>query len=888
MSAGFEPKLPFEAEGADGEFEPEKVEAVYEEAAQVEELAGRLGVGVDVLLLGAWEALLSRLGGQEELCVGVLFDGRSYEELKDSVSLLARFLPVRTRVRPDAGFPALAEQVNQTVREVSTWQLSFNWDELRETTSLPEHEPYLFYNFEFKRPMHPLTAAGVGFRLLASESCPDRFRLKFSVSRSGSTLLLSFHYDSSRFERWRMQRLAAQYARLLDSLLSRPSATLAELDLVAAEDVELVAGFNRTETDFGEALCLHQRVERQAERTPQSTAVEWESGSLTYGELDERANRLAHYLMFQGVGRESLVAVHMERGSELVVALLGVLKAGCAYVPVDPSYPQQRVELMLRDSGAQVVLTQGRLAQGLGTAGGVRIVAVDDEWEEIALHDASRPAVEVSPDHLAYVIYTSGSTGTPKGVAISHRSISNRLLWVLSEHPLDPGDALLQKTPVSFDALVWELFAPLMSGARVVLARVGGQQEPAYLLEAVRRHRITVLQVVPTMLAALVGLEGQEGLGSCESLRRVYSGGEALRPELVERFYARTAGLEVRLHNLYGPTECSIDATHLAMAPGAGDEGVRESRVLIGRPLSNTRVYVLDASLRPVPVGVSGELYVSGVQLARCYLHRPALTAERFLPDPFADSTGTRMYRTGDVGRYLETGVLEYLGRTDEQVKLRGYRIELGEIEAAALSCPGVGQAAALLTEGEAGQPRLSLYVTAANGVGANGNQGAKGGGASAAGDGESLGEEVELPDGLRVRVANRQEASVLYHEIYETGGHLGHGIELSDGETVFDVGANAGLFTLYLCDRWRNLRVHAFEPVPAVFSLLASNVGRYGLDVRLHRAGLWRETGVVRMSYYPRWSSMSGAFGDEVEERELTRRVLERRGARRRRTPRS
>ena len=864
-------------EGSDGggvEFRPEEVRAKYARVGELEEAARALGVGMEAVLLGCWQVLLGRLSGRGRVVVGVSFDGRNYEELSGAVGLLARTLPVAADLSQELKFSRFVNQLSTNVASISKSQGYYDWDLISSNFDQTRDEKYWPYAFEYRGVQPPLRAAGVEFRLVSADSYPDRFRLKLSASRSGSTLHLSFHYDASRFGRQRVRRLAAQYARLLDSLLAHPSATLAELDLVAAEDVELVAGFNRTETDFGEALCLHQRVERQATATPSSTAVEWEGGFLTYSELDARANRLAHHLLALGAERESLVAVYMERGSELVVALLAVLKAGCAYVPVDPSYPQQRVELMLRDSGAQVVLTQGRLAQGLGAAGGVRIVAVDDEWEEIALHDASRPAVEVSPDHLAYVIYTSGSTGTPKGVAVSHRSISNRLLWVLSEHPLDPGDALLQKTPVSFDASVWELFAPLMSGARVVLARVGGQQEPAYLLDAVRRHRITVLQVVPTMLAALVGLEGHQGLGSCESLRRVYSGGEALRPELVERFYERTTGLSVRLHNLYGPTECSIDATHLAMVPDA-----QESRVLIGRPLSNTRVYVLDALWRHCPVGVSGELYVSGVQLARCYLHRPALTAERFLPDPFADSTGTRMYRTGDVGRYLETGVLEYLGRTDEQVKLRGYRIELGEIEAAALSCPGVGQAAALLTEGEAGQPRLSLYVTAANGVGANGNQGAKGGGASAAGDGESLGEEVELPDGLRVRVANRQEASVLYHEIYETGGHLGHGIELSDGETVFDVGANAGLFTLYLCDRWRNLRVHAFEPVPAVFSLLASNVGRYGLDVRLHRAGLWRETGVVRMSYYPRWSSMSGAFGDEVEERELTRRVLERRG---------
>ena len=869
--------LPLEEQTPSGEhFNPAQLEVEIDgdRLKNLELLSVRLNTELPVVLLGCWQVLLGRLAGRERVVVGTAFDGRNYEELRGAVGLLTRTLPVASDLDPATRFPDLTATLSAALTEAHEFQDYFNWDSA--DAAHDGGEPYWTYAFEHRDDQPPLHAAGVEFQLLATDSRPDRFRLKLSVSRSGSALHLSFHYDASRFGRQRVRRLAAQYARLLDSLLSRPSATLAELDLVTAEDVELVAGFNRTETDFGEALCLHQRVERQAAATPSSTAVEWEGGFLTYSELDERANRLAHHLLALGAERESLVAVHMERGSEMVVALLGVLKAGCAYVPVDPSYPQQRVELMLRDSGAQVVLTQGRLAQGFGAADGVRVVAVDDEWEEIALHDASRPAVEVSPDHLAYVIYTSGSTGTPKGVAVSHRSISNRLLWVLSEHPLDPGDALLQKTPVSFDASVWELFAPLMSGARVVLARVGGQQEPAYLLDAVRRHRITVLQVVPTMLAALVE---QEVLSQCTSLRRVYSGGEALRPELVERFYERTTGLSVRLHNLYGPTECSIDATHLAMVPGAGDEGVRESRVLIGRPLSNTRVYVLDARLRPVPVGVSGELYVSGVQLARCYLHRPSLTAERFLPDPFADSTGTRMYRTGDVGRYLETGVLEYLGRTDEQVKLRGYRIELGEIEAAALSCPGVGQAAALLTEGEAGQPRLSLYVTVANGVGANGNQGAKGGGASAAGDGESLGEEVELPDGLRVRVANRQEASVLYHEIYETGGHLGHGIELRDGETVFDVGANAGLFTLYLCDRWRNLRVHAFEPVPAVFSLLASNVGRYGLDVRLHRAGLWRETGVVRMSYYPRWSSMSGAFGDEVEERELTRRVLERRG---------
>ncbi len=453
---------------------------------------------------------------------------------------------------------------------------------------------------------------------------------------------------------------------------------------------QLLAAWNDTTTDVpGAGRTLARLLAEQAARTPEATALVFEGESLTYRELHGRANALAHLLVERGVGPGVLTGVCADRSLELVIALLGVLKAGGAYVPLDPDYPADRLAYMVADSAAPVVLTQTH-HRNLFDAETICLDTLD-------LGAAAEPEPKTSTTDLAYAIYTSGSTGRPKGVLVPHEGIVNRLAWTQAEYGLTAEDRVLQKTPSSFDVSVWEFFWPLLTGATLVVARPGGHRDPAYLAGLIRAERITTVHFVPSMLQAFLL---DPAAATCTGLRRVLCSGEALPVELQARFFETLPGVE--LHNLYGPTEASVDVTYWACDPA-------QRTVPIGRPVWNTRTYVLDAELNPVAPGVAGELYLAGIQLARGYHGRPGLTAERFVASPF--EPGERMYRTGDLARWSEDGALEYLGRTDHQVKIRGLRVELGEIEAVLDRQPGVGGSCVLAREDRAGDQRLVGYV---------------------------------------------------------------------------------------------------------------------------------------------------------------------------------
>jgi amino acid adenylation domain-containing protein/non-ribosomal peptide synthase protein (TIGR01720 family) len=445
-------------------------------------------------------------------------------------------------------------------------------------------------------------------------------------------------------------------------------------------------------------VCLHRLFEEQVRRTPGVTAVVSEGKSLTYNELDVRANRLAHHLIARGAGPDVLIGVCLERGLDLVVALLAVLKAGSAYLPLDPDYPADRLTLMIADAGLAVVVTESGLA-GLLPPGSAPAVWVDTERVGIDQCPSRTPETGVRPGNLAYAIYTSGSTGRPKGVLIPHNGITNRLAWMQGEYGLRADDRVLQKTPSSFDVSVWEFFWPLLTGATLVMARPGGHRDPEYLARLIHGERITTVHFVPSMLRAFLA---EPAAARCRGLRRVICSGEALPADLCDRFFRVFGGFGTGLHNLYGPTEASVDVTYTECRPGVDP-------VPIGRPVWNTRVYVLDSRLRPVVSGAAGELYLAGVQLARGYHDRPGLTAERFVASPF--DPGERMYRTGDLVRWTLEDSLEYLGRTDDQVKIRGFRIELGEVEAALRRHPAVGHAVAAVRGDQLGDKKLVAYV---------------------------------------------------------------------------------------------------------------------------------------------------------------------------------
>ncbi|MDY7096476.1 MAG: amino acid adenylation domain-containing protein, partial [Acidobacteriota bacterium] len=533
-----------------------------------------------------------------------------------------------------------------------------------------------------------------------------KFDLTLHAEQQTEGMGWTLEYNRDLFDPATVERFAGHLRTLLAGAAAEPGRGLAELPLLSPAEQRQLAGWNDTRRSYGAATALHRMFEEQAELLPEAIALEAEDRSYDYRSLNRLANVLAHRLMAAGVGTDVLVGVFMERSAEMVISLLAILKAGGAYVPLDPDYPAERLAFMVEDAGVPLVLTlerlQDRLEAPLPAGAGTTVwpVAVEQlEQAMAAREETSNPRTEGDPRALAYMIYTSGSTGRPKGAMNSHGAIFNRLLWMQEAYRLDHDDRVLQKTPFSFDVSVWEFFWPLITAARLVMARPGGHQDPRYLAEIVQRRNITTLHFVPSMLQ--VFLERAD-LAGCRSLRRVICSGEALPADLVARFHQRSVA---QLHNLYGPTEAAIDVTYWHCRAK-----VDRRPVPIGGPIANTQIHVVDRGLRPVPVGVPGELLIGGVNLARGYRGRPSLTAQRFIPDPFSETPGQRLYRTGDEVRWAADGVVDFLGRLDFQVKLRGLRIELGEIEAALVDTGMARECVVIVREDDPGDQRLVAY----------------------------------------------------------------------------------------------------------------------------------------------------------------------------------
>jgi amino acid adenylation domain-containing protein len=673
-------------------------------SARLAELSRREGVTLFMLLLAGFQVLLSRLSGQAEVVVGTPVAGRTSVETEGLVGLFVNTLVLRGDVRGEPSFEEMLRRVRETcVGAYAHQEVPFEKlvEELQPERNL-SHSPLFQVLFALQHAAKESEAVQtLALTPLKAATRTSKFDLQLMVEESETGLICGVEYSTDLFDASTIQRLLGNYEQLLTGVVADPSRPVSELPLLTeAERRQLLDDWNATRTDYGEPSALHCMFEAQADRMPDAVALAYEDQQLTYRQLDERANQLAHHLRSLGVGAESRVGIMLERSIEMVTGLLAILKAGGAYVPLDPDYPQDRLAFMLEDAGVPVLLTHSEQLERLA-ARPQHVVCVDREWPIIEQHGKERPACEVASDNLAYVIYTSGSTGKPKGAMNTHAAIYNRLRWMQEAYQLGTDDRVLQKTPFSFDVSVWEFFWPLATGARLVMARPGGHRDSAYLLDLIKREQITTLHFVPPMLQVFLD---EPGVETCESLRRVVCSGEALPRELQDRFYSRLSGAE--LHNLYGPTEAAVDVTAWKCEPHDKRIGVP-----IGRPIANTQMYLLDKNYRLVPVGVAGELYIGGVQLARGYHRRPELTAERFVPHPFCDRAGERLYRTGDLARFLPGGEIEYLGRIDHQVKIRGFRIELGEIEAVLSSHPAVREAIVLAREDAPGEKRLVAYM---------------------------------------------------------------------------------------------------------------------------------------------------------------------------------
>jgi amino acid adenylation domain-containing protein len=532
----------------------------------------------------------------------------------------------------------------------------------------------------------------------------DFLSLRVSRGADGSALV-AWEYETALFDRPQVERMAAHYGMLLEGFARGLDVSIARMPMLTAEEeTTLLRTWNDTKASFRQGMCLHHLFEEQVDRTPDAVALVFEGDELTYRELDERANRLAHYLRRKGIGIDDLVGICAERSFELIVGILGILKAGAAYAPLDPEYPRDRLGFMIEDSGVSILLTQKRLRGLLSDVAGhnARLVMLDDAWSPIAREEASRPGVTPPPQALAYVVYTSGSTGRPKAAMNTHAAICNRLSWQQETFRLTSADRVLHKASIGFDLSVWECIWPLLAGAQLVLARPQAQYDLAYQIELIRSRGITLFHLMPSVIPIFVDLPGFD---RCTTIRQVITGGEAVSFETQQRFFSRSAAA---FANCYGPSECAVDVTAWMC-----ERGDHRGVVPIGWPLANIQIHILDNAGMLVPAGVAGELCIGGLAVGRGYHRRPDLTAEKFVPDPFSTTPGGRLYRTGDLARRMPDGNIEFLGRIDHQVKLRGYRIELGEIEASLSEHSGVSAAVVAVRDDGDGNKKLVAYVVA-------------------------------------------------------------------------------------------------------------------------------------------------------------------------------
>ncbi|ORT57421.1 non-ribosomal peptide synthetase [Streptomyces sp. CB03238] len=658
-------------------------------------------VTVNSVVQGAWALLLSRYAGERDVVFGATVSGRPADlpGVDSMVGMMLNTQPVRVRI--DGALP-----VSAWLGEVQRAQA-----EARQYEYVPQSEIRSWSAVEGSRNLFDSLLTFENFPMDRGREGTGELRLRAleGVEVTNFPLVLrafaddvldySLAYDPELFDDATIARLAGHFEALIAGIVADPQAVVDRIAMLTDAEIDQeLHGWNAAGVVQGSGDFAHVRFAQWAERSPDAVAVEFEGQSLTYREVDERSNQLAHHLVSLGAGPGRLVGLAVERGPDMIIGTLGILKSGAAYVPLDPAYPAERLAYMLRHSEAHVLLTQRDLRDRLPVSGAQEL-ELDGDWSGIAEWPTWQPDVTLSGDDLAYVIYTSGSTGQPKGVAVAHAGVANLMPWLEQAYPVDPGDKVLLRTSISFDVSVWELMLSVLSGATAHIVSSDVSRDPAHLVDVMDRHGITLAQFVPSLLGA-VPLERRP-----HALRRIFVGGEPLPKSLADE--VRSAW-DVPLVNKYGPTEATIQITvadHEADAAG-------EETVPIGGPIANASLFVLDPELRPVPVGVAGELYAAGPVLAQGYLRRPGLTAERFVACPFGPP-GERMYRTGDLVRRRADGRLDFIGRTDRQVKIRGFRIELGEIESALDRLPTVRQVAVLAREDTPGERRLVAYYTA-------------------------------------------------------------------------------------------------------------------------------------------------------------------------------
>ncbi|MEH2133322.1 MAG: amino acid adenylation domain-containing protein [Nostoc sp.] len=661
---------------------------------QLEKLSQQQGVTMFMTLLAAYNTLLYRYTGQEDILVGTPIAYRDRTELESLIGFFINTLVMRTQVSGDHTFNELLPRIREMALSAYAHQdLPF---EMLVEALQPErdlsHTPLFQVMFVLlNAPMSEIELTGLSVSGLPIGITTAKFDLTLSMENTPGGLFGWWEYNTDLFDSSTIERMTGHFVTLLEAVVANPNERISQLPmLTASEQQQLLVEWNDTAVDYPQDKCIHQLFEEQVQRTPDAVAVVFENQQLTYHELNCRANQLAHYLQSLGVGADVLVGICVERSLEMIVGLLGILKAGGAYVPLDPEYPQERLSFILEDAQVSVLLSQQHLVEKLPQCQ-AQLISLDTNWQLISQLTQENPITDIQASNLAYVIYTSGSTGQPKGVQISHSAVSNFLSAMQQRPGITKQDTLLAITTISFDIAALEIFLPITVGASVVIARRDVTLDGRELFDLLVKFKATIMQATPATWRLLLDSNYQF------SDLKILCGGEALPWDLVNELLARSASF----WNLYGPTETTIWSSVCQLESS-------ESLISIGRPISNTQIYILDQNLQPVPVGVPGELHIGGAGLARGYLNRPELTQEKFIPNPFNNS---KLYKTGDLARYLPDGNIEYLGRIDNQVKIRGFRIELGEIEAALSQHPHVQASYVIAREDTPGDKRLVAYI---------------------------------------------------------------------------------------------------------------------------------------------------------------------------------
>ncbi|HEY8204732.1 MAG TPA: amino acid adenylation domain-containing protein [Pyrinomonadaceae bacterium] len=673
---------------------------------QINELCRHNEVTPFMALLAAFEVLLHRYTGEEDIVVGSPIAGRCLAETEPLIGLFINVLALRVNASGDPTFQELLNRVKETALGAYAHQ-DFPFEilvkELQPDRALT-HNPIFQAMFVLQNePLPPLEFGGLKSSHVQVDNVTTNFDLTLDITERDQQFFIKFECNADLFEEETITRMMGHFETLLAGIVENQQQKISELPLLTdAERKQLLSDWTSTKTDYPADKCAHELFDEQAQRTPNATAVVFDDEHLTYSELNRRANQLANYLRTLGVGPDTMVGVHLERSAKLIVALLGIVKAGGAYLPLDLAYPKERMAFMLADAGAPVLLTEKNLIADAPQTDGTTI-CLDDSWELISSFSEQAPANLATAENLIYVIYTSGSTGTPKGVAVTHRAV-NRLIFNTNYVEITPADRIAQASNASFDAATFEIWGALLHGAQLIGIPREVTLSPRRFAEAIRQRQISMM----FLTTALFNQIARHVPDAFATMRQLMFGGEAVDAACVREILAH--GPPQRLVHVYGPTESTTFATaHLieAVPPTA-------TTITIGRAISNTQTYVLDAHLNPVPIGVPGDLYLGGDGLGRGYLNRDELTAEKFIAHPWA--RGERLYKTGDVARYLSDGNIEFVGRKDHQVKIRGFRIELGEIEAALGKHPGVAECVVTVATGECGDKRLVAHFVPVNG----------------------------------------------------------------------------------------------------------------------------------------------------------------------------